>query len=98
MDRADHSLAADVDLDHRAAELAACKRIATVGREVEVIHAWAGGHRERMLEAHRVRVAEVEPLQALGDDDRVATVRREVEVVWVLDRNRLARLAGTRVD
>ena len=36
----------------------------------------------------RVRVAEVEPVQPLGDDDRVAAVGREVHVVRVVDRDR----------
>ena len=45
-----------------------------------------------------VRVAEVQPLQALGDDDREAAVGREVEVVGVLDRDRAPRLPGPRVD
>ena len=46
----------------------------------------------------RVRVAEVEPVQPLGDDDRVAAVGREVHVVRVVDRDRRAGLARARVD
>src|SRR5205823_7742814 len=38
------------------------------------------------------------PPQAFGDDDRVATVRREVEVVRISDRHLLAGLSRKRVD
>ena len=51
------------------------------------------GHPERLLQRHGVRVAEVEALRALGDDDRVAAVGGEVHVVRVVDRDR-ARPAG----
>jgi hypothetical protein len=54
--------------------------------------------REGLDQAERVRVAEVEATQALGDDDRVAAVGREVEVVRVDDRDRPARSACARVD
>jgi hypothetical protein len=47
---------------------------------------------------HRVRVAEVEAVARLGDDDGGLAVRREVQVVRIVDRDRLARLAGARVD
>ena len=43
-------------------------------------------------------VAEVEAREPLGDDDRVAAVRGEVHVVRVVDRDRAARAAGSRVD
>ena len=56
------------------------------------------GHAERALQLHRVRVAEVEPLERLGDDDRGLAVRREVHVVRVVDGDRRAGLAGVRVD
>ena len=42
--------------------------------------------------------AEVQALQALGDDDGKAPIGGEVEVVRVLDRDRAARPAGPRVD
>ena len=42
-----------------------------------------------MVQRERVRVAEVEAVQALGDDDRVAAVGREVHVVRIVDRDRL---------
>ena len=43
-------------------------------------------------------VAEVEPVQTLGDHDRVAPVDREVEVVGIVDVDRLARAARARID
>ena len=46
----------------------------------------------------RVRRAEVEARQALGDDDREAAVGREVQVVRVVHRDRVAGRAGARVD
>jgi hypothetical protein len=49
------------------------------------------GNRQGLDQTERVRVAEVEPLQALGDDDRVAAVGREVEVVRIVDRDRPPR-------
>ena len=51
-----------------------------------------------MPELQRVRVAEVEALQALGDDDRAAAVRREVEVVRIGDGPRAATTSGSRID
>ena len=53
-------------------------------------------NRERVLEREGVRVAEVEPVQPLGDDDRVAAVGREVHVVRVVDRDRAAAACPVR--
>ena len=50
------------------------------------------------MQGERVRVAEVEPRQALRDDDRVSAVRCEVHVVRVVDRDRLSRCSGPRID
>ena len=50
------------------------------------------------LSASVCGVAEVEPLEALGDDDRAIAARREVEVVRIGDRARLAVATGERVD
>ena len=55
-------------------------------------------HLDGVVERKRVRVAEVEAVQPLGDDDRVATVGREVHVVGIVDRDRAAGLARARVD
>ena len=49
-------------------------------------------------DAERVRVAEVEPVQALGDDDREPAVRREVQVVGVGDGNGAAGPRRPRID
>ena len=54
--------------------------------------------RQRVVQRHRVRVAEVELAVGLGDDDRPAPVGGEVQVVRVQRRDRLARAAGARVD
>ena len=53
-------------------------------------------HVQRVMELERVRVAEVEPVQPLGDDDRVAAVGREVHVVRIVDRDRRARACPVR--
>ena len=58
----------------------------------------AHGTRQRTHELKGVRVAEVESMQPLGDDDRVAAVEREVEVVRIVDGNRLAGRPGHRID
>ena len=58
----------------------------------------AQGTLKRVMEREGVRVAEVEPVQPLGDDDRVAAVGGEVHVVRVVDRDRRARPARARVD
>ena len=42
----------------------------------------------RVHELERVRIAEVEPREPLGDDDRVLPVGREVHVVRIVDRDR----------
>jgi len=48
------------------------------------------GNAQRSHEPERVCPAEVEPVQTLGDHDRVAPVDREVEVVGIVDGDRLA--------
>ena len=48
-------------------------------------------NRERVLQRERVRVAKVDAVQPLGDDDRVAAVGREVHVVRIVDRDRRGR-------
>ena len=66
-------------------------------REVHVVDA-AARHRQRVADAERVRVAEVEPVQALGDDDREPAVGREVQVVGVGDGNGAAGPRRPRID
>ena len=56
------------------------------------------GHRQRVHQAHRVRIAEVEALEPLRHDDREPAVGREVEVVRILDRYRARGLGGAGVD
>ena len=58
----------------------------------------AARHLDRVLLGHRLRVAEVQTLPRLGDHDRGLAVGREVHVVRVVDRERLAGLAGLGVD
>ena len=48
-------------------------------------------HGKRVVQRERVRVAEVEAVQPLGDDDREAAVGREVHVVRIVDRDRRRR-------
>ena len=82
----------NVDLDQLPGELAAGEQVAAVSREVHVVDA-AARHGEGVDDAERVRVAEVEPAQALGDDDREPAVGREVHVVGVGDGDGAAGLA-----
>ena len=78
-------------------ELARQQHLLAVGGEVAVVDAVAGG-RDAALQRPGVGVAEVEAVEAFGHDDGVRAVGREVQVVGVVDRDRLARLAGERVD
>ena len=63
-----------------------------------MVDAVAHRDRERVDELHRVRVAEVQPQQPLGDHDRELPIRGEVEVVGILDVDRPPRASGLRVD
>ena len=87
----------DVDLDQLAVELAAQEQVPAIRREVHVVGARAGDG-ERMVQPHGLGVAEVEALQALGDDDGVAAVRCEVEVVRVGHRHGMSGLPGPWID
>ncbi len=78
-----------VDLDQAtAAELAGEDRVFAVDREI----------RQRLLQCHLDGIAKIETLEPLGDDDRGTAIQREVEVVGILHRDRLAGLAGLRID
>ena len=55
-----------------------------------MVDAGACRNREGKVELHRVRVAEIQTLEQLGDCYRVMPVRREVEVVGIGHRNRRA--------
>src|SRR5262249_29924114 len=94
---ADHALAGNIDLDQLAGELAARDQVGAVDGKVHVIDARAG-QLDGAVQRKGVRVAEVESVQPLGDDDRVAPVGGEVHVVGVGDRDRPARPAGARID
>ena len=54
--------------------------------------------RHRLDQLERVRVAEVEATEPLGDDDRVLPVRREVHVVRIVDRDGYAGSSRPGVD
>ena len=95
----DHLALDEIDLDQpAAAELAGEDRVFAVERKIGVVDAGAARGRQRSLQRHRVRIAEIEPLEPFGDDDRGAAIRREIEVVGILHRDRLTRLAGSRID
>src|SRR5215831_13962451 len=57
----EYLVADDVDLDEIAAEFAGEDRIASVDREVAVVDAGTVGRPQRVLQFHRVRIAEIEP-------------------------------------
>src|SRR5215468_38605 len=98
MNDADHLLTSDVDLDHARRELAAGEQKASVRGEVHMVDAGARDD-QRSVELHRVGVAEVEPVLPLGDHDRVAARRREVQVVRVAHRDRRTLWSsGDRAD
>src|SRR5437764_12665519 len=88
-----------VDLDQApAAEFAGEDRVFAVDRKVGVVDAGAAGGRQRLLQRHLDGVAKIEPLEPFGDDNRGAPIRSEIEIVRILDRDRLAGLAGLRID
>src|SRR4051794_27776770 len=68
-------LALEVDDDRAPRELARDERIPAAGGEVHVIGPRAVRQPQRVAQAHRVRLAEVEPAMGLGDDDRPPPVR-----------------------
>ena len=97
--RPDDLLPVQVDHDHLRGELAAGEEHVTPSREIHVVDAEAGGHGQRTAQGHRARLTEVEAPQALGDHDRRAPVRREVQVVGVHHPDRrAARASRGRVD
>ena len=70
-----------------AVELAGEIRRATVDREVGVVDSRAVRRRpDLVLQRHGARVAEVQAMAGLGDDDGRLAVRREVQVVRIVDR------------
>jgi hypothetical protein len=75
IEHADDTLSAHVELDHLPGELATRDQVAPVGREVHVIDADAW-NLNGAVEREGMRIAEVEPAQPLGDDDRVAPAGR----------------------
>jgi hypothetical protein len=76
---AQHLAIDHIDLDQpAAAEFAGEDRIAPIDREIGVVDAGAARCGERLLQRHRVRVAEVEALSRFGDDDRRPPVGREI--------------------
>ena len=87
----------DVDLDDPARVLAAHEQVPAVGREVEVIRA-AVRDRDASAQRPRRRVAEVEAIVALRDDDGGRAVGREIEVVGVGHGNGARDLPGVGVD
>ncbi len=95
---AEHDAIDHVDLGDGAVELAGEEHVCAVDREVGVVDAAAASRGDRELHLHRLRIAEVEPLQFLGHDDRVLAVGRPIDVVGIVDRDRLARLAGQGID
>ena len=95
---AQHLAVDEIDLGDGAGELAGEDRVTAVDREIRVIDARAARHVDRVLELHRLRIAEVEPLHRFGDDDRRFAVGREIHVVGIVDRDRFAGLAGLRID
>src|SRR4029077_2841261 len=91
---ADYGPRDEVDLDQAAGEFAREDRVTAVDREIRMIDAAALARRDRRLQRHRRRVAEIEALVRFGNDDRRASIRREIHVVRVVDGNRLAGLPG----
>ncbi len=80
-----------------AGELAAGQEGRAVDGEVRVVDA-AAGHVHRLAQLEGLGVPEVEPVQPFRHDQRGGAVRGEVQVVGVLDLDRLARLPGRGVD
>ncbi len=89
----------EIDLDQAAAaELAGKDRVAPVDREIGVVDAGAARGGDGLLQRHCLRIAKVESLVPFGHHDRRTAVRREIEIVGIVDRNGRARPAGFGID
>ena len=66
-----------VDLGQAALELAGEDREAAVDREIRVVDAGALRDRQRRLQRHRLRIAEVQAVPSLGDS---ASRQRRIEL------------------
>ena len=95
---AEHLAVDRVDLDQAALEFAGENRVTAVDCEVRVIDAITLRRGQRRLQRHRLRIAEVEPLERFRNHDRRAAVGREVHVVGIIHGFRLAWLTGLGVD
>ena len=86
-----------VELEELARELAGRDQVAVVGREVHVVGALAPD-RHPLDQAEGVRIAEVQRPPGFGDDDGGLPVRREVQVVGIVDGKGLPGFGRLRVD
>src|SRR5262249_44526692 len=77
---ADDFAAPQVDLDQAARVLARKDDVTAVAREIRVIDAGAPWCGDRILQLHRLWIAEVQALQSLRDHDGRTAVRGEVHV------------------
>ena len=88
----------EIDLGERVIVFAGEDRIGAVGRKIGVVDSGALRRVDVALQLHRVWIAEFESAHRLGDHDRRLAVRGEIEVVGIGHVDRLAELAGLRVD
>ena len=95
---AHHLAAAELDLGQRASKFAGEDGVFAVARKVGVVDAGAARHVDRILRRHGLGVAKIQPQPRLGNDDGRRAIGREIQVVGVVHRHRLAGFAGARVD
>ena len=95
---AQHLARDEVDLGYGAGKLAREDDELAVDREIRVIDPGAARNGDRILQRHRLRVAEVQALHGFGHHDRRLPVGREVHVVGIVDGDRLPRLSRHRID
>jgi len=93
----DHFARREVDLHHLPRKLTRRDRIAVVGRELHVVEALTRNGQSH-LQLHRLWIAEIDVPPRLRDHHRVLAVRREVEVVRIVDTHRVAFEAGSWID
>src|SRR5271166_239611 len=88
----------EVNLHHRAVELAGKDGVTSVYGKVGVIDAAAVRSLNGVLESHGVRIAQVKPPVGLSHHDGRLPVWREIQVVWINNGDILPPLAGLGID
>ena len=88
----------EINFCQATGEFTGKNRVAPIDGKVGVVDPAAVRSLDGVFERHGVRIAQVEPLQRFGDDDRRAAVRHEVHVVRIVHGYGLAGFARDGVN